>query len=65
MGSDVSDDESSPSIHEPADHVRSQEVAIIKLLSKNKELEETLANSSSNYKELAEKLMRSLTKIMR
>jgi septal ring factor EnvC (AmiA/AmiB activator) len=54
--SDVSDDDSCPSIHELVDLVRTQEVAITRLLSKNKELKGKLASSSSNYKELAEKI---------
>jgi hypothetical protein len=53
--SDVSDDDSSPSFEELVEHVRSQEVAIKKLVSKNKELKEKLASSSSNYQELVEK----------
>jgi hypothetical protein len=53
--SDVSDGDSCPSIHELMDLVRTQEVAITKLLSKNKELKDKLASSSSNYKELAKK----------
>jgi hypothetical protein len=53
--SDVSDDDSCPSIHELVDLVRTQEVAITKLISNNKELKEKLTSSSSNYKELAKK----------
>jgi hypothetical protein len=53
--SDVSDDDSCPSIHELMDLVRTQEVAITKLLSKNKEFKGILASSSSSYKELAKK----------
>ncbi|CAN6325463.1 unnamed protein product [Urochloa humidicola] len=53
--SDVSDDDSSPSFDELADLVRNQEVAIKQLISKNEDLKEKLASSSSNYKELAEK----------
>jgi hypothetical protein len=48
--SNVSDDDSCSSLHEL---VRNQEVAITKLLSKNKGLKERLASSSSNYNKLA------------
>jgi hypothetical protein len=53
--SDVSDDDSCPSIHELVDLFRTQEIAITKLISKNKKLKEKLASSSSNYKEFSEK----------
>jgi hypothetical protein len=50
--SDISDDDSCPSIHELLDHVRIQEGAITKKISKNKGLKDKLASSSSNYIEL-------------
>lgn len=50
--SDVSDDDSSPS-HELMELVRSQEVAITKLVKTNEELKEKLTSSSSNYNDLA------------